>query len=177
MAYPTGQTPEFETGAVYIGNGQPTFEIAPPVTYEGGFAKIGFDALRRHLNAFSDPDGTHGAEELFVYIPTPAPADEAPAPSYLTFYNGQVQVDTVGHCVYFHGQPVELRNLTYRTLAFLGRNAGMVMTPHQIIEDVWGVDGLDTSGEAVKLQIMQIRRKLEHGVIENVKRLGYRAVR
>ncbi|HSX16412.1 MAG TPA: winged helix-turn-helix domain-containing protein [Candidatus Saccharimonadales bacterium] len=175
MAHPPGYTPE--TGSIYVGNGQPTFEIAPSVMYENGYAKVSFDSLRKHLNAFSDPDGSHGAAELYVYIPTPAATPESSKVGDISFYGGQVNIDSDGHVVYFNGNPIELRNLTYRTLEFLGKNAGLVLTRSQIIEGVWGIDGFDKSQDAVQLQVMQIRKKLEYGVIETVKHLGYRAIK
>jgi len=177
MTHPSDHTPETQPGTIYIGNGEPAHELALPVTYQNGHAVISFRALRNHLNSFSDPDGVHSADELSVYVPVPGSAVDLRDPTHLSFYGGKVAMNADEHCVYYYGEPVELPPLQYRILECLGRNAGIVMSRSQITEETWGLDGYDKSPDAVRIQVMRIRARLDPGVIETVKHFGYRAAK
>jgi len=68
-------------------------------------------------------------------------------------------IDFARHVVTLEGQEVNLTATEYRLLSYLARNAGRVVTPDQVVEQVWGEEYL---GETHLLQVnmARLRQKL-----------------
>ena len=82
--------------------------------------------------------------------------DEPPEPA---FYFDDLVIDSVGHKVTLGGQEVSLTATEYRLLSYLVHNAGRVVTPGQILHQVWGEE---YAGEIHLLQVnmARLRQKL-----------------
>jgi len=82
--------------------------------------------------------------------------DELPEP---TFYFNDLVIDYVGHKITLDGQEVNLTATEYRLLSYLVHNAGRVVTPDQILQQVWGEE---YAGETHLLQVnmARLRQKL-----------------
>jgi two-component system KDP operon response regulator KdpE len=86
--------------------------------------------------------------------------DEGSHSPLLQFDNGQLIIDPASQRVTVRGEVVNLTPTEYRLLLCLAYNAGRVLTPDQILENVWG-PGYEDSAANVKLYIWYLRRKLE----------------
>jgi len=78
------------------------------------------------------------------------------------------------------GEPVDLTATERRLLLYLAENAGRIVTPHQILERVWGPEYVDEV-DYVKLYIWRLRQKIEDTpdnprYIVTERGLGYRFV-
>lgn len=73
---------------------------------------------------------------------------------------GDILLDLNGKRVWRNGREISLTPKEFEILAFLVRNAGMVMTREQILEHCWGYDFLGDS-RAVDIQISRLRDKIE----------------
>ena len=82
--------------------------------------------------------------------------DERPEPA---FHSDDLVVDFARHRVTLSGQEVNLTATEYRLLSYLARNADRVVTPDQILGQVWGEEYV---GEFHLLQvnIARLRQKL-----------------
>ena len=82
--------------------------------------------------------------------------DERPKPA---FHSDDLVVDFARHRVTLSGQEVNLTATEYRLLSYLARNADRVVTPDQILGQVWGEEYV---GEFHLLQvnIARLRQKL-----------------
>jgi two-component system OmpR family response regulator len=87
---------------------------------------------------------------------------------------GLIEIDDATHQVWRDGAPVELTPTEYRLLQFLLRNAGVVVSKAQILDQVWGSDETGTS--VVDTFISTLRSKVDRGdprVIHTVRGFGY----
>ena len=57
----------------------------------------------------------------------------------------------------------------------LVKNAGQVLTRHQILDEVWGYDD-DVSTNIIEVYIRYLRNKMKGIPIETVRGVGYRLV-
>ena len=75
------------------------------------------------------------------------------------FYFDNLVIDSVGHKVTLDDQEVNLTATEYRLLSYLVHNAGRVVTPGQILQQVWGEE---YAGETHLLQVnmARLRQKL-----------------
>ena len=75
------------------------------------------------------------------------------------FYSGDLAIDFVQHSVTLNGEEVNLSATEHRLLYYLARHAGRVVTPDQILEDIWGEKHL---GEyhLLRVNITRLRHKL-----------------
>ncbi len=94
---------------------------------------------------------------------------------------GPLTIDPGRRSVTVGGQPVELTTAEYDMLAFLGQNAGRVVSRDELYLTLRGIsyDGLDRS---IDLRASRIRRKLERdpeapGLLKTVRGVGYMLVR
>lgn len=99
----------------------------------------------------------------------------------LSFDGGRVVVDLPAGEVLVGGERVPLRPLELRLLAYLVRNAGLLLTHDQILEQVWGHEYVGDR-PSLKLYIWRLRQKIEQDpkhprCILTERGLGYRFVR
>jgi two-component system KDP operon response regulator KdpE len=83
-----------------------------------------------------------------------------PAAKEGIFRDGPLEVDLSTRTVRVSGQSVKLTATEYDLLRMFVRNAGKVLTHHQILKEIWG----STSGDEMqylRVYISQLRRKIE----------------
>ena len=85
---------------------------------------------------------------------------EAESSPSLQFDGGQLIIDPSSQEVTVRGTVVDLTPTEYKLLLCLAYNAGRVLTPDQILDNVWG-PGYEDSAANVKLYIWYLRRKIE----------------
>jgi two-component system KDP operon response regulator KdpE len=100
------------------------------------------------------------------------------APNSQFYCDDNLAVDLLAHEVFVQGQPVHLGPKEYELLTYLVRRAGQVLPHHQILRDVWDLNG-DDHVRNVHLYIGRLRQKIETNprrprYILTVPRIGYR---
>jgi len=78
----------------------------------------------------------------------------------LQFDAGNLCIDPASQKVTVRGDVVNLTPTEYKLLLCLAYNAGRIVTPQQILDNVWG-PGYEDSVANVKLYIWYLRRKIE----------------
>ncbi|MBM3189186.1 MAG: response regulator transcription factor [Chloroflexi bacterium] len=96
----------------------------------------------------------------------------------LFYTNEDLVIDSDRREVRRGGQRLELTATELHLLFFLAENAGRVLSLHQILEEVWGVDRIENE-HYVKLFIWRLRQKIEPDPAEpryilTERGLGYR---
>ena len=76
------------------------------------------------------------------------------------FAAGDLRVDLLHRTVAVAGRPVHLTPNEYRLLTTLVKHAGMVMTHHQLLREVWGA-GSTQEHHYLRVYMNQLRQKLE----------------
>src|SRR5437588_831354 len=91
---------------------------------------------------------------------------------------GPLTVELARRRVYRSGQEIALKPKEFDLLAFLARHQGQVLSPEQLVEQVWGYDSLgDVS--TVRVHVRSLREKIEEDpsnprLVETVRGVGYR---
>ncbi len=83
-----------------------------------------------------------------------------------------VELDPAGHRVHYRGQAVELSAREFALLHALLLNAGRVLTRSQIEEALYAW-GEEIESNTVEVYVHHLRRKLDAGLIETVRGVGY----
>jgi two-component system response regulator RegX3 len=91
---------------------------------------------------------------------------------------GPVRMDVERHVVAVDGEPVALPLKEFDLLEFLLRNAGRVLTRHQLIDRVWGSDYVGDT-KTLDVHVKRLRAKLEPDpanpkYLVTVRGLGYK---
>jgi two-component system KDP operon response regulator KdpE len=73
---------------------------------------------------------------------------------------GDLRIDLPAHRVWRGEAPVVLTPTEFRLLVMLARNAGRVLTPSQILQEVWG-QAFVRHTHYVRVHVSQLRRKIE----------------
>lgn len=76
------------------------------------------------------------------------------------FCSKDLVIDFTAGTVKAAGKDVELTATEYRILSYLARNAGRVLTPDQIMENVWG-DSYRGETHLLQVNMARLRRKIE----------------
>ncbi|MGH3396395.1 MAG: winged helix-turn-helix domain-containing protein, partial [Streptosporangiaceae bacterium] len=102
---------------------------------------------------------------------------EAPGAAEI-YQDGLLSVGRSGADVSVGGRPVSLTPTEFRLLGVLVRHRGQVLSPEQLLDQVWQ-DPAGIGPDRVKFTVMRLRRKLgQHGgsglPIEAVRGFGYR---
>ena len=91
--------------------------------------------------------------------------------------DGLVRVDLRIRQVEVDGRPVDLTRTEFRLLSVLVKHAGAVLSPNQLLEQVWN-DPTGIAPERVKFAVLRLRRKLgwsgDASPISAVRGVGYR---
>ena len=98
-------------------------------------------------------------------------------PSVIVLYRDDLMADSSRHCVTQSENTIHLTPQEFRLLAFMMRNAGLVLTPEQISPAIW-LDDNHTAKDVARI-IANVRRKLKDSrndprYIETVHGVGYR---
>jgi DNA-binding response OmpR family regulator len=78
----------------------------------------------------------------------------------LSFDDGRLLIEPGSYRVIVQGEEVDLTRIEHQLLLYLARNAGIVRTYAQILENVWG-PGYEDSPSYVKVYIRRLRQKIE----------------
>lgn len=70
------------------------------------------------------------------------------------------------------GEEVPLTALEFRTLHYLGANAGKVVSQAELMEHIYSQEA-EHGSNVVEVVVSRLRRKIEPGVIETRRGLGY----
>ena len=84
-------------------------------------------------------------------------ATEAPR---IELDGGWLVVDQAARQVFMQGRPLELTSTEYRVLALLAARAGQVLSPAEVLAQVWGTDYVNEL-DYVKTYISRLRAKIE----------------
>jgi two-component system KDP operon response regulator KdpE len=76
------------------------------------------------------------------------------------FVSGELSVDLTRRTVTVAGREVRLTPTEYDILRVLVSHAGMVLTHHQILREVWGA-GYEQEAHMLRVNISNLRRKIE----------------
>lgn len=76
------------------------------------------------------------------------------------FVSGELSVDLTRRTVTVAGKEVRLTPTEYDILRLLVNHAGMVLTHHQILREVWGA-GYEEEAHMLRVNISNLRRKIE----------------
>ena len=83
-----------------------------------------------------------------------------PVPEASIFQAGELKVDLARRVVTVRDAAIKLTATEYALLRLLVRNAGRVLTHHQILREVWGPSYVDET-HYLRVYAAQLRRKLE----------------
>jgi DNA-binding response OmpR family regulator len=105
----------------------------------------------------------------------PAAQSQPRGPAY---DDGYLMVDLEGRRVTVRGQPVKLSAKEFGLLAYLVENAGRILTPRQILTQVWGWEYQDDL-DYVRVYMTHLRQKIEINpkepvYLRNEHGIGYR---
>ena len=92
--------------------------------------------------------------------------------------DGRLQLDPVRRSVTVDGESVHLTPIEFRLLNTLARHKGAVLSPSQLLSQVWD-DPTGIGAERVKFAVLRLRRRLgwsdpSDSPIESVRGVGYR---
>jgi DNA-binding response OmpR family regulator len=103
-------------------------------------------------------------------------ASQAGAPSAPAVLDvGELSIDARRHAVSFQGAAVMLTPKEYDLLVCLASDAGAVKTREQLMRDVWDENWWGST-KTLDVHIASLRKKLEPGLIETVRAVGFRLV-
>lgn len=77
-----------------------------------------------------------------------------------TLVAGQIEIDLESRIVRRGGEPVRLTATQWRLLEVLARHVGSVVTSHQLLREVWGLDHVEQA-HYLRVYMRQLRLKLE----------------
>jgi two-component system OmpR family response regulator len=86
---------------------------------------------------------------------------------------GALALDAAAGTVSWHGAPVRLTGLEFRTLTYLAQHAGRLISKTELTEHLYAQD-FDRDSNTVEVVIGRIRRKLDAEFIETVRGQGYK---
>lgn len=83
-----------------------------------------------------------------------------------TFTVGGLYMDMLNRKLTVNGQDVHLTQMEYRIMTLLARNAGKVMTYEAIMKNVWGPYHSMRDNQVLRVNMANIRRKIEENPAE-----------
>src|SRR5471032_417728 len=85
---------------------------------------------------------------------------------------GKLRIDTRASRVTFDGNPVKLTSQEYRLLAYLAHHRGKVVSRTELVEHLYDQD-FDRDSNTIEVFIGRLRKKIDAGLIQTVRGLGY----
>ena len=85
---------------------------------------------------------------------------------------GPLRIDTRGSRVTLDGNPGKLTSLEYRLLAYLAHHKGRVVSRTELVEHLYDQD-FDRDSNTIEVFVGRLRKKLDAGLIQTVRGLGY----
>ncbi|PLK48976.1 response regulator transcription factor [Uliginosibacterium sp. TH139] len=87
--------------------------------------------------------------------------------------SGALSLDTRNATVSFGGAPVALTSHEYKLLEYLMHRQGVIVSRAELTEHIYAQD-FDRDSNTIEVFVGRLRKKLEPGVIQTVRGLGYR---
>jgi DNA-binding response OmpR family regulator len=129
------------------------------------------------------PDRIRGLEYGDDYLPKPFALAEVSARLKALYRRGEmrprkvrwgeVELQSEAREVRRGGTLLRLSGKEYEVLELFMLNPGRVFSRDEVLERIWGV-GFDANSNLVDVYVKNLRTKLDAGVIETVRGLGYR---
>jgi two-component system OmpR family response regulator len=85
---------------------------------------------------------------------------------------GPLRIDTRASRVTLNGNPVKLTSQEYRLLAYLAHHRGKVVSRTELVEHLYDQD-FDRDSNTIEVFVGRLRKKLDAGLIQTVRGLGY----
>ena len=85
---------------------------------------------------------------------------------------GPLHIDTRASRVTYDGNPIRLTSQEYRLLAYLAHHRGKVVSRTELVEHLYDQD-FDRDSNTIEVFIGRLRKKLDAGLIQTVRGLGY----
>ena len=85
---------------------------------------------------------------------------------------GHLRIDTRASRVTYDGNPVRLTSQEYRLLAYLAHHRGKVVSRTELVEHLYDQD-FDRDSNTIEVFIGRLRKKIDAGLIQTVRGLGY----
>ena len=85
---------------------------------------------------------------------------------------GPLHIDTRASRVIYDGSPVKLTSQEYRLLAYLAHHRGKVVSRTELVEHLYDQD-FDRDSNTIEVFIGRLRKKIDAGLIQTVRGLGY----
>jgi two-component system OmpR family response regulator len=85
---------------------------------------------------------------------------------------GPLRIDTRASRVTLAGNPVKLTSQEYRLLAYLAHHRGKVVSRTELVEHLYDQD-FDRDSNTIEVFVGRLRKKLDAGLIQTVRGLGY----
>jgi two-component system OmpR family response regulator len=85
---------------------------------------------------------------------------------------GPLRIDTRASRVTLNGNPVKLTSQEYRLLAYLAHHRGKVVSRTELVEHLYDQD-FDRDSNTIEVFVGRLRKKLDSGLIQTVRGLGY----
>jgi len=85
---------------------------------------------------------------------------------------GPLHIDTRASRVTYDGNPVKLTSQEYRLLAYLAHHRGKVVSRTELVEHLYDQD-FDRDSNTIEVFIGRLRKKIDAGMIQTVRGLGY----
>lgn len=85
---------------------------------------------------------------------------------------GPLRIDPRASRVTLDGNPVKLTSQEYRLLAYLAHHRGKVVSRTELVEHLYDQD-FDRDSNTIEVFIGRLRKKLDAGLIQTVRGLGY----
>ncbi|MYN14411.1 response regulator [Pusillimonas sp. TS35] len=87
--------------------------------------------------------------------------------------HGLLCVNPADQRVLLAGKPVELSRREFALLQALLNNPGRILTPEQVKDSLYGMEG-DVESNAINVHIHHLRRKLGPHIVETIRGVGFR---
>jgi len=85
---------------------------------------------------------------------------------------GPLHIDTRASRVTYDGNPIRLTSQEYRLLAYLAHHRGKVVSRTELVEHLYDQD-FDRDSNTIEVFTGRLRKKLDAGMIQTVRGLGY----
>ncbi|MGM0420361.1 MAG: response regulator [Bacillota bacterium] len=92
-----------------------------------------------------------------------------------TITSGDLQIDPVSYEVIYQGEKINLTPKEYEIIYLLVSNPGRVFSRDTLLNKIWGYDYYGDT-RTVDVHIRRLRKKIDAGIIETVRGVGYKFV-